>query len=280
MKFILSVFILPLNLLFCLGYSDPLYNKAELYNKNSVMQTSLAENVLIQDLVLSGNEEVLDVGCGDGKLTYKIAKKLIKGRVTAIDKSEFMIEFAKKNHGMANINYLQMDVHEIDKLDKQFDTIVVFSSFHWFEQPKEVLKKMTDKLKKGGKIYILTYPAESQDWAYYKEAFLAKDQWKPMFEEVLFDSFFSSKMFDIEAEKLGLHVAKNQVSDQFQNYSKIDDFKNCVKGWLSWFAPKLPSSDYDEYTDVLVEKGKSQFVYDEQGNIRIPYKSIIVILEK
>jgi ubiquinone/menaquinone biosynthesis C-methylase UbiE len=40
---------------------------------------------LIAELDLKGNESVLDLGCGDGVLTTKIAKQLPAGRVLGID---------------------------------------------------------------------------------------------------------------------------------------------------------------------------------------------------
>lgn len=265
----------------CLGEMNAkeILQKADHYSKNSVMQTSLAEECFLSDLHLTGDEEILDVGCGEGKLTVQLAKQLKKGKITAIDKTTHMIDYAKKHNSNSNIDYLVMDVEGINKLNKNFDVIIVFSAFHWFENPKEALKKMSERLKKGGKIYIVTYPAESQDWSYYKEALLAKEKWANFFEKGLYESFFTLKDFEQEAKKLGLKIHKNQITDRFQTYSKIDDFKNCVKGWLEWFAPKLPQSEYDDYTDMVVEKGKAQFTHNKEGKILIPYKSITVVLE-
>ena len=51
---------------------------------------------LLDKLELKGNERVLDIGCGDGKLTIEIAKRVPDGYVVGIDNSEEMISFARK----------------------------------------------------------------------------------------------------------------------------------------------------------------------------------------
>ncbi len=251
-----------------------------LYSKNSNMQMSLADDLISNDLILKGNEAILDIGCGDGKLTKRIADKIPQGSITAVDLSESMINFAKANNSNSNISYLQMSAEEINKIDKEFDVIIVFSAFHWFSHPEKVLEKMASKLKKGGKIYIISYPAESQDWPYYKDAMLSREKWKPYFENEVFNSMFSASKFDEQAKKLNLTLLKNQVEDQVQVYSNLGEFKDCVKGWLIGFSPNLPLSEYDEYTEAVIEKGKHQFYQDANGKLLIPYKSIKIILTK
>jgi len=56
------------------------------YAKNSTAQESWA-NELVSKLALQGNEHLLDIGCGDGKITNSIAQKLANGRVVGIDRS-------------------------------------------------------------------------------------------------------------------------------------------------------------------------------------------------
>ena len=51
---------------------------------------------LIAKLKLRGDEHVLDVGCGDGKVTAEIATAVPRGLVIGMDASAEMIAFAKK----------------------------------------------------------------------------------------------------------------------------------------------------------------------------------------
>ena len=56
------------------------------YAKNSQNQFQWAQE-LIPKLKLVGNEALLDIGCGDGKITAEISKCLPEGRAVGIDSS-------------------------------------------------------------------------------------------------------------------------------------------------------------------------------------------------
>ena len=66
---------------------------AQAYNRVSALQQWLAEKSLVR-LSLDGDERVLDVGCGDGKVTVEIARRLPRGSVVGVDASHAMIAFA------------------------------------------------------------------------------------------------------------------------------------------------------------------------------------------
>jgi len=65
------------------------------YAANSAVQQTWARE-LIAKLHLRGDEHILDVGCGDGKITAELARAVPRGSVTGVDASPQMITFAKK----------------------------------------------------------------------------------------------------------------------------------------------------------------------------------------
>jgi trans-aconitate 2-methyltransferase len=67
---------------------------AKAYSERNALQKWLADSHLAQ-LELDGTERVLDVGCGDGKVTADIARRLTSGSVLGIDPSTRMIAFAQ-----------------------------------------------------------------------------------------------------------------------------------------------------------------------------------------
>ncbi len=95
----------------------------EKYKKASKHQKEWG-NSLISELSLGGNEEILDLGCGDGSLTVQLAQLVPNGRVLGIDASMGMITTAQK-HVATNIAFMQMDINTID-FQGAFD--VIFSS--------------------------------------------------------------------------------------------------------------------------------------------------------
>src|SRR3989304_5312565 len=63
------------------------------YEQHSAAQQWALE--LIDKLDLRGDEALLDIGCGDGKVTAEIAARLPRGFAVGIDNSEEMIALAR-----------------------------------------------------------------------------------------------------------------------------------------------------------------------------------------
>lgn len=90
------------------------WNPAD-YAANSSAQQSWARELIVK-LQLRGDEQILDVGCGDGKVTAEIAGILKNGRVSGIDSSPQMIGFARKTFPRAkysNLDFQVMDARRI-----------------------------------------------------------------------------------------------------------------------------------------------------------------------
>ena len=90
------------------------WNAAD-YAANSAAQHIWARELIAQ-LHLRGDEHILDVGCGDGKVTAELARALPKGSVTGIDASLEMIRFARKTFPPGkhpNLEFQVMDAREI-----------------------------------------------------------------------------------------------------------------------------------------------------------------------
>lgn len=64
------------------------------YRKHSSVQYEWAQE-LIKKLGLTGEESVLDIGCGDGKVTALLSSRLRNGKVKGIDSSPDMITLAQ-----------------------------------------------------------------------------------------------------------------------------------------------------------------------------------------
>jgi trans-aconitate 2-methyltransferase len=83
-----------------------------LYSQNSDFQFSRALK-LISEHTFNGDELVLDVGCGDGKITVELANLVPRGRVLGTDFSADMISHAKLTHNVSNLEFQQLDAEDI-----------------------------------------------------------------------------------------------------------------------------------------------------------------------
>lgn len=107
-------------------------------------------NALIGNLALHGNESILDLGCGDGTLTYKIAHLVPNGNVLGIDSSLNMICSARE-YSADNLLFVNKDINNID-YNSQFDIIFSNAALHWVTDHKNLLTNCYKALKPGGKI--------------------------------------------------------------------------------------------------------------------------------
>lgn len=85
------------------------------YEKNSLAQQKWARE-LIANLNLTGVEDILDLGCGDGKVTVEIAQLVGDGSVVGIDNSRQMIDLAKENYPQnkhPNLSFQIMDASDL-----------------------------------------------------------------------------------------------------------------------------------------------------------------------
>src|SRR5688500_11727061 len=99
------------------------------YARISTLQQVMAEEQL-RLLKLEGSERILDVGCGDGKITAAIAARVPHGSVVGVDPSGDMIAFASKHFTCANLRFEVADARHLP-FRGEFDLIVSFNALHW-----------------------------------------------------------------------------------------------------------------------------------------------------
>jgi trans-aconitate methyltransferase len=90
------------------------WSAADYASNSSVQQTWARE--LIARLKLRGDERILDVGCGDGKITAEIARAVPRGAAVGVDASPEMIGFASRKFPASkipNLEFRAADAREI-----------------------------------------------------------------------------------------------------------------------------------------------------------------------
>lgn len=115
---------------------------------------------------------VLDVGCGTGNFSIKLAKMGCK--VIGIDVSKEMLKIAetKSKAESLDIEFCDMDVYDMKFDDDYFDGIISVTAFEFFKNPKKAVDEMFRVLKPRGYLTIGTINRDS-DWGklYLSEEF-------------------------------------------------------------------------------------------------------------
>ena len=119
------------------------------YQKASTHQEEWGQR-LISELSLRGTERILDLGCGDGRLTARLADLVPDGSVVGIDGSRGMIEVAKK-HRKDNLSFLLGDISLLD-FKERFDLVFSNATLHWVADHTALLQKVFRCLQDNGVI--------------------------------------------------------------------------------------------------------------------------------
>ncbi|PLX26224.1 hypothetical protein C0580_00320 [Candidatus Parcubacteria bacterium] len=112
---------------------------------------------------VDSDDKVLDLGCGNGFLTYDVAKKA--KQVVGIDIKDYNIKGAQKRFSRENLKYIVGDATEYD-FGHRFEKIVLSNVLEHIEHRVELLTK----LKKISNTILLRVPMINREWlAVYKK---------------------------------------------------------------------------------------------------------------
>lgn len=117
---------------------------AESYVRNARFVSDLGTEILSW-LAPAPGMRILDVGCGDGALTERIAAS--GARVIGIDLSASLLDAA---HARG------LDVHHKSVADmdfvSEFDAVFSNAVLHWVTEPERAIERMRSALKPGGRL--------------------------------------------------------------------------------------------------------------------------------
>ena len=184
------------------------YNwNAQDYAKNSANQFQWAKE-LIPKLKLKGNEALLDIGCGDGKITAELARCLPEGRAVGVDSSEKMINLAQttfppKDH--PNLSFQVMDARKLT-FKAEFDIAFSNAALHWIVDQKAVLGGVQRSLKPGGRLlFQMAGKGNAKDILGIINELADMEPWTGYFQQMTFPyGFYDPEEYKAFLQQAGL----------------------------------------------------------------------------
>jgi trans-aconitate methyltransferase len=238
---------------------------AEHYDKNSAAQFEGALEIL-NDYAFKGNETILDIGCGHGKLTAEIATHVPHGTVLGIDSSENMIQFCQKMYNnISNASFQCIPAEEFFT-EQKFDLIVSFFTFHWIENQMKVFENAYQMLKPGGILVIKTAGGNSES---INEVF-EREHWK----NIIFssDDTWHAKTADDYKEMLeqsGYQDIKATTEYASRFFQNTDAFIGYAMAWVP-HVTGLSHEQSLQFSRELAENAQSKMqIKDPQGRIEL-----------
>ncbi|MBI3026584.1 class I SAM-dependent methyltransferase [Candidatus Woesearchaeota archaeon] len=96
---------------------------------------------------------ILDVACGTGETSAKIAKIAPHLKVVGIDLNEEAISYAQRHHreiGLGNLEFRVGDVYDIGDLQSKASGVVVWNSLHHFDHLERAVRQIYKTLTRQG----------------------------------------------------------------------------------------------------------------------------------
>lgn len=124
---------------------------ASVYHRVSEPQFEWGLSVLSR-LILAGDEHVLDVGCGTGRLTAQLAARVPRGRVVATDRSPSMVDRAASLLRPLRVPVVRADATRLP-FSAAFDVVFSTATFHWVLDHDALFSSIRQALRPGGRLH-------------------------------------------------------------------------------------------------------------------------------
>jgi trans-aconitate 2-methyltransferase len=225
------------------------------YERVSALQAAMAEEVLSL-LELRETETVLDIGCGQGRITREIASRAPGGRVLGVDASEKMIAFAREHAAvppLSNLEFAVADARYLD-FDHEFDRIVSFNALHWIPEQGLALDSIRAAIKPSGRAQLRLVPKGERKSL---ESVLEETRFSPRWVQY-FDGFrnpylhLTPDQYAALGEQHGFRVLSNRMADKNWDFNSRANFAAFGSVTFVEWTQHLPESIcLDFINDVL-----------------------------
>jgi ubiquinone/menaquinone biosynthesis C-methylase UbiE len=105
---------------------------------------------------LNPGDRVLDLGCGTGWASRRIARVVTAGEVAGLDVADEMLRRAERaSAGIENVRYVWGSAENIPATDNYFSKVLSVESFYYYADQGRALAELRRVLQPGGKLFIL-----------------------------------------------------------------------------------------------------------------------------
>lgn len=105
---------------------------------------------------LQPGDRVLDLGCGTGWASRRMARAVTVGEVVGIDVSDEMLRRAEQaSAGISNVRYVWGSAERIPVPDNYFTKVLSVESFYYYADQGRALDELRRVLAPGGRLFIL-----------------------------------------------------------------------------------------------------------------------------
>jgi len=242
------------------------------YHKHSSAQQTWAHE-LIGKLDLAGDERVLDLGCGEGKVTAEIAACLPSGSVLGLDLSRDMIAFAREcfpPEQYRNLRFVEGDMLDLP-FDREFDAVFSNAALHWVADHGRVFSGIACALRPEGRALLqMGGKGNAAPVLALADEMLEERPWKDLFDGPLPRyAFYGPEEERRGLAEAGLAPVRVEPIDKQMTFNELEGFAGWIRTTWLLYLDRLPeearSAFFAEVANRYVERYPSP-----DGRIHIP----------
>jgi len=253
------------------------------YERNSEAQQKWARE-LIAKLNLTGVENILDLGCGDGKVTAELAQIVGSGSVVGVDNSRQMIELAKEKYTQnqqPNLSFQVMDAGDLS-FDECFDVVFSNAVLHWVKNHKPVMAGIYRSLRVGGKILLqMGGKGGAEGLISVIDEIKAANEWAQYFHEFEFPyNFMGIDEYQVLLNDSGFSINRLELIRKDMTH----DGKSGLEGWIrtTWlpYTERIPNENRKAFIEEVCSKYLYRVPLDAEGKAHVAMVRLEVEAEK
>ncbi len=256
---------------------------AQEYSQFSSSQQLWARETIAK-LNLHPKEHILDIGCGDGKVTAEIALQVPNGSVTGVDNSESMIELAQIKYPSKiyfNLTFQLVDAKNLN-FNEQFDAVVSNAALHWVDDHVKVLTGIYKSLIPGGRLLLqMGGKGNVEEVITVFNEMITLPEWKEYFSGVKFPYyFFSVNEYQDFVSHAGFKSANIKLVEKDMKHEGEEGMKGWIKTtWLP-YTQRVPEKDRNNFINEAFKLYAKKFPADSDGTFHVTAKRLLVEARK
>lgn len=203
---------------------------------------------LISRIADSAPKRILDIGCGPGNSTHRLAEQFPDAEILGVDYSEDMLKKAKATYPELKFEQSCMP-DDLDKLDGNFDLIFSNACIHWIPDHESLIPAIFDKLGNGGVLAVQIPFIQEAPFYRLLNLLVNTVEWKKLSSIHNFHNLMPEDYYDILS---GLSKDFNIWETTY--YHTVESHGSVIE----WYK----GSGLRPYLDMLSDKERPEFIAD------------------
>ena len=251
-------------------------------------QFSQAQQKWARELIgksdLAGEQSILDLGCGDGKITAEIANIVKRGSIVGVDSSNAMIELAQKrypNNKYPNLSFQVMDAINL-LFAEQFDLVFSNAVLHWVKNHKPIVEGIYRSIKPSGKILLqMGGEGNAEGILSVLDQLQTSTEWKKYFTDFNFPyGFLGIEEYERLLDESGFMINRVELIPKDMEHDGVSGLQAWIRStWLPYLEC-IPENKRSTFIERVSAEYIKQEAVDSGAKVHVAMVRIEVEAEK